>query len=699
MGTYAQRFLRGRSQKFFIGLAAAGIIALCLIGGGVYAALGGGGSPVASGDIELQRGLVGWWKMDGNAKDATPYANNWTVNGAVPGVDRTSRAGSAYNFTAASSNYLSLGTGANYNYNEFSVSLWARGNSSTQTHVKNLIGKGDWNTSNNWYLGFKSGTALSFVYGVGWDAGPSYSLGSFDVTQWHHYVGVASSTQLKLYLDGSLVSTATISHGSVVSALDLQIARSSYYGNFFDGSVDDVRMWNRAISQSEATALYGQYDTATKVNAGKKGLIGQWKMNGNAKDDSPLANNATVTAATLTTDRKGKSNGAYDFNGSSAYMSAGNPSNLSLTPSTFTWSTWVYSSNISKDQMFLSKQGANYFRILSSRLFASLNIGGVQKTQFASTTLSNNTWYHVAVTYNGSAMTIYLNGIQDGQLASLSGNVTFTTGGFDMGRWTGADPRYLQGRLSDVRLYNRALSQQELASLYNSYNSQISIGGSGASGSVSLGKGLVGDWPLNGNAKDATPYADNGTVSGATLTTDRKGRANSAYAFDGSTSSLLAPNNGILNLAGDMSVSAWIKPTSIGGFLNGAAPIVQKRLANGTTSYVLELKNGGGIGVEWYSVAGGWKSVVTASGLISTGSWYHVSMTRTATSTTIYINGSPATTSAIGATDAITNTQQFNIGSGTTGAYSIFSGSIDDVRVWNRALIGAEVTALYQGYR
>ena len=45
--------------------------------------------------------------------------------------------------------------------------------------------------------------------------------------------------------------------------------------------------------------------------------------------------------------------------------------------------------------------------------------------------------------------------------------------------------------------------------------------------------GLVGYWPFNGNANDQTPNGNNGTVNGATLTTDRFGNANSAYNFDG----------------------------------------------------------------------------------------------------------------------------------------------------------------------
>lgn len=59
----------------------------------------------------------------------------------------------------------------------------------------------------------------------------------------------------------------------------------------------------------------------------------------------------------------------------------------------------------------------------------------------------------------------------------------------------------------------------------------IFIGGD----SINLQKGLVGWWKFDGNAKDSTPNSNHGTVTGATLTTDRKGQTNKAYSFNGST--------------------------------------------------------------------------------------------------------------------------------------------------------------------
>lgn len=200
-------------------------------------------------------GIVGWWKLNGNAKDDSDNARSGTVFNATPTTDRAGNANGAYSFDGSSS-YISLGTNADYDYSTFTVSAWAKANG-VPAHVTDIIGKGSWNTANEWYLGFKSGTAASFVYGLStWAVGPSYSLASYDETQWTHYVATVSPTQQKLYINGSLVSTVALSHASVVNTYDLQVGRASYAANFFNGSIDDVRLYNQELPASVVTSIY-----------------------------------------------------------------------------------------------------------------------------------------------------------------------------------------------------------------------------------------------------------------------------------------------------------------------------------------------------------------------------------------------------------------------------------------------------------
>jgi len=199
--------------------------------------------------------IVGWWKFNGTTKDDSNNARDGTAVNVIPTTDKLGNANSAYDFNGTSS-YVSLGTDGDYDYANFSVSIWAKA-IGVPGHVRDLIGKGNWNSSNDWYIGFKSGTSASFVYGLAnWSVGPSYSLASYDQTKWTHYVGTVTPTQEKLYIDGSLVSTVTAAHSAVTSTYDLQIGRSSYLSNYFSGSIDDVRLYNQVLPASAVTNIF-----------------------------------------------------------------------------------------------------------------------------------------------------------------------------------------------------------------------------------------------------------------------------------------------------------------------------------------------------------------------------------------------------------------------------------------------------------
>ena len=77
--------------------------------------------------------------------------------------------------------------------------------------------------------------------------------------------------------------------------------------------------------------------------------------------------------------------------------------------------------------------------------------------------------------------------------------------------------------------------------------------------------GLVGYWPFSGNANDASSNGNNGTVNGASLTTDRNGNANSAYSYDGVNDYIQVPHSSSISITGDITMSAWVKTNGSNG--------------------------------------------------------------------------------------------------------------------------------------
>jgi hypothetical protein len=695
------RLPRFLSTSLFVSASIAGVLVVSL---GTYAYFGGVPKPVDTVSVDLQKGLLGHWKLDGNFKDATPYGRNGTASGVSFGADRKAKAASAVNLTG--STCVSI---PSFNVaNQITLSIWM--NPTQVTVGKKLLGKHSGAADIQGTLGLNGNKPWFELTTGGVYRSTVVSPNPVSAGVWTLVTGTYDGSSMKLYVNGALVYTEAASGAIATNALPWNIGSTNWCnpGANFSGLLDDARIYNRALSAAEVSALFRTYDGVAKLGSGEKNLVGWWKLDGNGKDSSPYGNNATsITNATPVADRKGTAAGAYNFSGvGSNGFQVSNSS--SLQPSDkLSISAWVRygTGSMGIYQMILSKANGSFGYELNKSSSNALRFeptcadGTSHRFNEAAGSLSTTgVWYHVAATFDATT--------GDGQLfvngqprtvsyidarAPCVGGFGVNTGPLTLGSrsWTGSPN--MTGDLDDVRLYTRVLSAAEVAAQYRAYSSQVSIG--------SLQKGLIGYWPMNGNAKDATVYGNNLTNTAVTATTDRKGRANSAYLFNGTSSSLLTAPTSNLNIAGNMTMAAWIRPTNIHGFINSAAPIVQKRLLNADTCCIFDLRSGGGIGTSWRSVSGGWKSVNSNSGIIPVGVWSHVVAVRGLTQTDLYVNGVRVTTSPQGTSDAVPNTQHFNIGGGTSGAYSYFPGSIDDVLVYNRALSALEVMQLYREYR
>ncbi len=192
------------------------------------------------------------------------------------------------------------------------------------------------------------------------------------------------------------------------------------------------------------------------------GLVGWWPFNGNANDESGNGNHGTVNGATLTSDRNGKTNSAYRFDGKSFISS--NQNNFPIGNNSRTVSCWFK----------LEKEDLNFKMILSYGNYSASNlfaIGFYQKTnEFYFSNHSNalfkrklnlNQLYNITITYNGSDYILYI----DGVYVTSEKAITNTTSGFF---YIGKDPGggNFIGLIDDIAIFNRALTQEEITALY-----------------------------------------------------------------------------------------------------------------------------------------------------------------------------------------------------------------------------------------
>jgi hypothetical protein len=210
------------------------------------------------------------------------------------------------------------------------------------------------------------------------------------------------------------------------------------------------------------------------------GLIGYFGFNNNANDDigtsTPISNNAS-----LTTDRFGISNSAYYFNNSNVikYNNSSNPLfKIGNINKSFSINCWVNTSN-NGNGMILGGFGWGYMVELTNSnnikfayISANLNETWVSYTSNAS--IIKNTWQMVTIKREGNSNSIYIDGVLDTTFASKPDIRVFT----NYNCWFGANGQdnnnYLTGKIDDVGLWNRGLTQQEISVLYNNCQLEFS---------------------------------------------------------------------------------------------------------------------------------------------------------------------------------------------------------------------------------
>lgn len=247
------------------------------------------------------------------------------------------------------------------------------------------------------------------------------------------------------------------------------------------------------ISKIDVTVAYANFgsktvryatfvDTSGGVVAASdlsSGLIGSWQFNGNANGSSPSGLNGTVTNATLTTGQNGTANGAYSFNGTNAYITV--PTTIADPTTALSASAWIRLANVqqtSGQRVLSTIQNGGYALAFNTAECSAgqfsfvVQTGGIYRnTCLTLDTSLNNAWFLVTGVYDGSTAQLYVNGAI---IASVP-----ATGGFNAGTSTtplciGSSPttsactsgQYFSGSIDDVRIYNRALTPNEVQLLY-----------------------------------------------------------------------------------------------------------------------------------------------------------------------------------------------------------------------------------------
>ncbi|MEQ9105096.1 MAG: LamG-like jellyroll fold domain-containing protein [Rhodothermales bacterium] len=216
---------------------------------------------------------------------------------------------------------------------------------------------------------------------------------------------------------------------------------------------------------------------------------------------------------------------------------------------------------------------------------------------------------------------------------------------------------------------------------------------------VDLTDGLVAHYPLDGSATDNTSSMNHGIVSGAVETTNRFGKANSALAFDGDDF-VEIPSTTAISFTEPFAVSAWV---SVSSFVTGQAieqhPVISKINADGWAGGYELMALGGAQGPAFAAASkiGNQNIFAVSDPTVATDTWVHVMATYDGRGMAVYLNGIPQTMREELRSGSVgTSSNALVLGRRSGGGIYWFHGSIDDVRLYNRALSNLDAYELYR---
>lgn len=604
-------------------------------------------------DISTVTGSI---KNSANLVFGTLYG--WYTDGLITDVRMYNRAISAYEAKAIYERYqpslgassLNKGLVAHYSLNKEN-----EGNGSIILATNFSSGSSGWNyTANvNWSSGKPN------MNGV---ASDSYIITSSNVF-------VANKTY-RVIVDCTVVSGSALASPQMTTSSSMLLNHTGKYEYTVTTPTDQRFLIDNVSNTDVNMTINSVYISEVSVN-----------------DTSPNINNGKVFGATLTTDRKGKVNGAYSFDGVNDYIEIVNDTTkiLGNNPSEWSYSAWFKTNGVvtGKKEILSNYYSSGTDGLVgiwtgingngdTGQIFINVRGSGGVEYKYTTNDYRDSKWHNITVSIKKGG---FVRGYIDGELFTdtvLGSDSYIDNAPLRIGVLTVSSTlsEFWSGSISDVKIYNRAISAQDAKLLYDSFNSKISIG--------TLNKGLILNMPLTNDymksssiVSDATPYENDGNISGVTVNETES-------IFNGTGSNLNISSHNI-SLTNKFTVSAWLKfnEYSYMQLLNLGGFQFKWRIAGNYPYWNLYNSSGVHLGSLGYNT------------IPAINTWNHYVFSYDGTTRKIYLNG-VLNTSAAATGNILVNPDFVFAGSG-----EVFKGSMSGVRLYNRVLSDSEIKLLY----
>jgi len=415
--------------------------------------------------------------------DQSGQGNDGTITGAVTATGKLKQ---CREFDG-SDDYINMGDVLDQGTSSFSISMWARVD---KVENQGIMTKTDWFFS----MGLHGGGANKIGFGLTEDDGSNSSkiftnLSPLNGVWYHFVIAVDKDTfnNSKIYSDGVDITDSRIdgSTGNIDNGHNLHIGE--YVNNYFDGLIDEVKIYNRALTATEVKDLYEGSKYCNLQVQNDTGLVLSLSMddstvNGSTiYDKSGLGNDGTITGAGTAT---GKLKQARSFNGTSNYITVPDTSDYSfvLNNQAFTLACWFYGIpnntciiaehyDAATDwwQLSLRQKTDSSISELQARMRRN-NSGDVVRHETEGASIVANQWNYCVWVYDGvTTFTGHVNGSSVGGFSEAQASTATPNGPNNdlyIGKEDNEGGRWMTGRLDEYKIYNRALTATEVKDLY-----------------------------------------------------------------------------------------------------------------------------------------------------------------------------------------------------------------------------------------
>ena len=549
-------------------------------------------------------------------------------------------------------------------------------------------------------------------------------------TDFHHYAYARSGDTHKLFMDGrdaTILTYESFSDGSEIignpsdpftarpgdtSGLPFVIGAfrngsdPTGFDFHFGGVIDEVEVFNRALSADEIRAIY-EAGSAGKIKPPPPepipppaGIVGWWPGDEDASDIVGGVNGTPQNGATFAPGLVGQ---AFSLDGSDDFVSLPDDAFDALfAGGEISIEAWMKTGGVAS-QSSDSKSGIAAAWDFTAVMFESswwlyfdfAEIGvitavwdGVWGNRLSSATfISDDNWHHVASTYSGGTARIYVDGVlRASEPRNLANGVT--------NRFSGGAFNNYPGLLDEITLYNRALTAEEIRAIYEA-------GSAGkikppAPEPIPPPAGMVSWWPGDGNANDIWD-GNPGTLQGGAGFTP--GMVDQAFSFDSDDDRVTIAHNPNLNVPpAGFTVDFWMRgspsqPDShflvvdkSHGWVDSTGWVFQGISANGNLFFAI---GAGGAGNTDF------RGVESLASVLD-NQFHYVAGTWDGGTIRLYVDSVLQGTAAleVPANNARPVNIAFSWGGGPPRRF--FRGSVDEIGLFSRALTPEEIRAIYQ---